>query len=253
VGRARVGIGALVVPLALVVAGCAAPPPNPATGTTTASPTTPAADYRTVEFPARDGEVRTGRVFGAGPVAVVLSHMGRTGDGQDDWTGYASELAGLGVRALTYEGRRLGMEDGWTDVLGAVDHLVGSGAERVVLAGASIGAMASLRAAAEAPPQVAGVIWLAGVRAEEGYDFRPPDVAGLGCPTLFIVGDEDAYGAARDTREMQGWATAGSELLVVNSLRHGTDILADGGPPAEQVRSAMTAFVQRVAGAPTAC
>jgi fermentation-respiration switch protein FrsA (DUF1100 family) len=88
----------------------------------------------------------------------------------------------------------------------------------LVLAGASIGAMASLRAAAEAQPQVGGVIWLAGVRAEEGYDFRAPDVAGLGCPTLFISADKDAHGAARDAREMYGWAPGQSDLLIVDSL-----------------------------------
>lgn len=253
----RVGIGALIAALALAAAGCASPAPSPQTSTnTTTAPsasTAPAADNQPVEFPARDGQVRMGRIFGDGPVAVVLSHMGRAGDGQDDWGGYASELAGLGVRALTYEGRRVGMQDSWQDVLGAVDHLVAAGAERIVLAGASIGAMASLRAAGEATPQVRGVIWLAGVRAEEGYDFQPSDVAGLGCPVLFISADKDAHGAARDTREMHGWGSAESGLVIVDSLRHGTDILADGGAAAEQVRTAMTEYVQRAAAAGTAC
>jgi hypothetical protein len=113
--------------------------------------------------------------------------------------------------------------------------------------------MASLRAAAEETPQVHGVIWLAGVRAEEGYDFHAPDVAGLGCPILFISADKDAHGAARDTRELHGWGPAENELLIVDSLRHGTDILADGGAAAEQVRTAMTEYVQRVAAAGTAC
>lgn len=238
--------------IALVVGGCSSeptPPPAPATSVQSDR-------HQPIEFSARDGETRSGRLFGDGPVGVVLSHMGRSQDGQDDWAAYARELADRGIRVLTYEGRDR-LENSWQDVLGAADHLVATGAERIVLAGASIGAMASLHAAAQAPRQVGGVIWLAGVREENGYDFQPHDVAGLGCPVLFIAGEGDAHGAARDTRELHGWAeTSGetpSELLIVDSIRHGTDILADGGPPATQVRDAMTAFVQHVAGSGTPC
>jgi pimeloyl-ACP methyl ester carboxylesterase len=242
-----------VVPLAiaLVVGGCSSEPAPPSAPP---PPSTPAQSdrYQPVEFAARDGETRSGRLFGDGPVGVVLSHMGRSQDGQDDWAAFASELADRGVRVLTYEGRDR-LESSWQDVLGAADHLVAAGAERIVLGGASIGAMASMHAATQAPPQVSGVIWLAGVREENGYAFQPAGVAGLGCPVLFIAGEGDAYGAARDTRELHGWTTTSNELLIVDSIRHGTDILADGGPPATQVRDAMTAFVQRVAGSGTPC
>jgi dienelactone hydrolase len=244
----------LAAALALLLASAAcggdrsdATPSDPA-GETTAQD----APYTEVQFTAADGERRSGRLFGSGEVAVVLSHMGTAGDGQEDWERFALELAEDGYRVLTYEGRTT-LSETWNDVLGAADHLRGEGAEKVIAAGASIGAMASLRAAIEPGSEIAAVLWLAGVLNASGYDFTESAVSGLACPMLIASGADDSYGAADDAARLHEWTSEVSELVVVDSFRHGTDILMEGeAAVADELRQAMTDFLGREAAAPAA-
>lgn len=266
--RSRRSLAALVVgPLLLAVAGCSSnDPPERSSGpsaegssaptatqptTTTSVPPVPSGTYRDVEFDALDGERRSGRLFGEGPVGVVLSHMGRPGDTQDDWAPFAAELADHGYQVLTYE-RRTTLNEVWQDVLGSTAYLRDNGAEQVIAGGASIGAMASLHAAQQPTSTVNGVIWLAGV-LRGNYTFRQPDVAAVACPMLLMSGDEDRYGAADAARQLDEWATAPSQLLIVDSDLHGTDILQAGGPRAAELTSAMLDFVDQVAEGSTTC
>jgi dienelactone hydrolase len=249
--------GAAVAAVVVVLAGCTGPEPvesptEPPVTTPTVRPSAVNEAYREVEFTARDGEVRSGRLFGDGEVAVVLSHMGRSGDDQDDWAGFAEQLADRGYQALTYQ-RRSDMGAIWQDVLGGADYLRARGAEKVIAAGASIGAMASLHAAEQPDSNLDGVIWLAGVRQNRGYDFQEADVSQVACPILFISGDQDAYGAAADARQLHDWATAPSELLILQSRRHGTDIFTEGGPNPRELTEAMLDFVERVADESHTC
>jgi predicted alpha/beta hydrolase len=125
---------------------------------------------------------------------VVLSHMGRGGDNQEDWFGMAAVLADEGYVVLTYNRRGVcpggvaGCSDGdddytdhWLDVLGAVDFLRTRGAERVFIGGASIGAMASLYAAEQPGTEVDGLIWVAGVLAG-AYFFQRDDIQTVRVP-----------------------------------------------------------------------
>jgi dienelactone hydrolase len=137
-------------------------------------------------------------------------------------------------------------------VLGAVAYLRDNGAERVVVGGASIGAMASLYAAEQSESNLDGVIWLAGILRGE-YIFEQADVAAIGCPILIMSGDQDRYGAADDARQLQGWATAPNQLLIVESELHGTDILQEGGPHADELMQAMVSFVDQVAAESSSC
>jgi dienelactone hydrolase len=177
-------------------------------------------------------------------MAVVLSHMGRPGDSQDDWVSFAGELAKNGYQALTYERGAFG--DVWQDVLGAADYLRDNGAETVIAAGASLGAMASLYAAERPRSGLNGVIWLAGVLQNRGYHFQATDVSKIACPILFISGDEDTYGAAGAARQLHDWTTVPSDLLILRSTQHGTDILAEGGSNATRLVNAMLSFIRQV-------
>ena len=262
----RRSLAALVIGLFLLtVAGCSssessessstssaeassAPTTHP---TTTTRPSVPSGAYREVEFNAQDGAMRSGRLFGEGAVAVVLSHMGRPGDTQDDWAPFAAELAGHGYQVLTYE-RRTALSEVWLDVLGAAAYLRDNGAERVVAGGASIGAMASLYAAEQPTSNLDGVIWLAGI-VQGRYTFQQADVAAVGCPMLLMSGDRDRYGAAEDARQLHEWATAPKQLLIVDSDLHGTDILQEGGPNATELTSAMLSFIDQVAAESSTC
>jgi predicted alpha/beta-hydrolase family hydrolase len=264
----RLAPGTLVFALLLLLAACAGSSPGGGSPGATSGPssgpsipqssatTEPSAvgskAYREVQFTTRDGTTRSGRRFGDGRVAIVLSHMGRPGDRQDDWESFAGELAGRGYRVLTYE-RRDSFGEVWQDVLGGVDYLRDHGAEKVIAGGASIGAMASLYAAEQPNSNLDGVIWLAGVLQGSGYDFQGADVAEIACPMLFISGDQDAYGAAEAARQLHGWARSPSELRILRTERHGTDILNEGGPQAGELRLAMVRFVQRVANKSSTC
>jgi predicted alpha/beta-hydrolase family hydrolase len=215
----------------------------------TAQPTDAAEGaYREVEFTTRDGDPRSGRLFGDGPVAVVLTHMGRVADTQDDWQSFAEELADNGHQALTYERERR-LRDVSQDVLGAADYLRGNGAEKVIVAGASIGAMASLYVATLPEANVDGVIWLAGVLRGNGYDFRDEDIAEIASPMLFISGDQDVYGAADAARQLHDWATAPSELVILDSRQHGTDMFTDSEANARTLTETMLGFVEGLGGA----
>jgi predicted alpha/beta-hydrolase family hydrolase len=224
------------------------------TATTTApSEEGSAGSYVEVEFVAADGEERSGRLFGAGDVAVVLSHMGRPGDGQDDWQKFAEDLVSKGgLQVLTYEGRRT-LSETWNDVVGAVEYLRDDGADVVIAGGASIGAMASLEAAINPDSQISAVLWLAGVLHNSGYDFTAADVSGLACPMLVASGDQDGYGAANDARQLSDWTPGVSQLLIVEASQHGTDILTEADPNvADQLRDAMIGFIETAANQPPA-
>lgn len=211
------------------------------------------ASFTEVEFTAADGEQRPARVFGSGAAAVVLSHMGSAGSGQEDWAPFAQQLAEAGFQVLTYD-NRADLSASWNDVLGAVDHLRNEGAETVIVGGASIGAMASLRAAIEPDAEINAVLWLAGVLNESGYAFTEADVSGLACPMLIASGSEDSYGAAEDAALLHEWTPDVSELLIVDSIRHGTDILAEDEPAvADELRQAMTDFLDAAAASTTTC
>ncbi|TDD68637.1 hypothetical protein E1262_15425 [Jiangella aurantiaca] len=243
---------ALALLLALCLTGCSGDGSDDRGSSPSAAPsaTTPAGPYQEIEFTGGDGQPRQGRLFGPddAPVAVVLSHMGRDGDSQDDWTATAEALAERGHQVLTYQRLRPRFQI-WQDVVGAVEYLRDHGAERVVVAGASLGAMASLRVALQPSPPTDAVVWVAGGLHSEGMDFDQAAVTGLSCPVLLITGDGDSYGATEDTQQLHAWLP-GSELLVLPTPRHGTDILADGGAPAEQLQTAMLDFVDGVAAAP---
>ena len=207
--------------------------------------------YREIQFTLPDGAVRSGRIFGDGRVGVVLSYMAfRPDNSQDDWAAFAAELAEHGYRVLTYT--RGGLTDVWRDVLAAADYLREQGAEKVIAGGASLGAMASLRAAGVPDGNLDGVLWLSGILQWGEYDFQEADVSGLRCPLLFASGDQDSY-ATDSARQMHAWSKAPSELLILRTGAHGTDILANGGSEADKLRKAMLGFVGRVADKSTAC
>lgn len=229
-------------------------PPASPSRSTPSMPAQPSGNHQEVEFTAADGEGVSGRLFGTGEVGVVLSHMGRPGDGPDDWQAFAESLADAGFLVLTYRERRAYSEV-WNDVLGGVGYLRGQGATTVVAAGASIGGMSSLYAAGEPGSGINAVLWLAGVLNASGYDFHESDVAGLECPLLIASGDEDSYGAGADAERLHQWTADFSELLILPSRYHGTDILTKEEPEiAGELSRAMTDFVETVAAQrPAAC
>src|SRR6266540_2730148 len=124
-----------------------------------------------VRFRAADGVPLEGRMFGSGQVGIVLAHM-RPGD-QSQWLQVAALLATEGYRVLTYNrrgtcpGGDLGCSGGtgsghdWKDLGPAVDVLRTAGPRRIVVGGASLGAMESLYALSRGL-DADGLIWVSG-------------------------------------------------------------------------------------------
>lgn len=257
--------------LVCLLAACASPAPEPGAsdssvpaettlgpattaGTTTVATTVPSETaptvgpegYREITIDLGRGIERQGRIYGTGDVGVVLAHMGRPGDSQRDWAEFARELAERGYRVLTFDHDNQFV---WRVVLAGADLLRAEGVENVIAAGASIGAMGALRAAEEPGNGLIGVVWLAEVKAGSGYAFMEADVGAVACPVFFASGTGDEYGAAEDAEDLAAIAP-NAELLLVESDLHGTDILAEGGPVADELREAMFGFIDRVAAEP---
>lgn len=198
-----------------------------------------------VTFQAADGVKLVGRIFGEGEVGVVLAHMGRAGDTQKDWYSLARALAKRGYLALTYNRRgvcsspRRGCSEGaddyessWRDVVGAAQFLRSRGASEIVLAGASIGAMASLHALVTKDVEAAALIEIGGVNHASGYDFSREQLEALEGAKLFVSSADDSYGAADAAREWHSWASEPKQLEILPGGEHGTDMLTKDQPTA---------------------
>jgi dipeptidyl aminopeptidase/acylaminoacyl peptidase len=208
----------------LLVAGCGS--------------STSAADADPVVFRASDGVRLRGLVSGAGRVGIVLSHMGRPGDSRADWQPLARALADKGYLVLAYSRRGACLANGtscsagvddlpasWRDVVGAYRFLRARGAARVVLVGASIGAMSSLAAAQRDDVQVAAVIEIGGINDASGYSFTRRSLRRIEGAKLFASSAHDIYGGAEVARTWYAWARSPKQLAILAGGEHGTDLL----------------------------
>jgi pimeloyl-ACP methyl ester carboxylesterase len=105
-----------------------------------------------VQIRGAGGTPLEGRVFRSGDVGIVLAHMGAAGD-QSQWFELAGLLADHGYRVLAFDRRGTcpdgelgcsgGQNDGqgWKDLSFLVERLRETGARKVVVGGASLGAM----------------------------------------------------------------------------------------------------------------
>lgn len=257
--------------VALVVACSAADPQGSSPLAATASPAPspsplPAQTMRPdgsviVHFDASDGVHLTGRVFGTGSTTVILAHMGNDGNDQDDWLPLVPKLVATGVTVLTYNRRAIcsgadecsqpigGYGDSWHDVVGAVAYAKARGATKVIVGGASIGAMATLYAVLHEHLDVAGVIWFAGLVNDQGYSFEAGQVAGLAAPILIMAAKDDRGGAGADAQQLYGWAPQPKTLVSPAGRWHGTEVWTLDEPSAQEtVTNAIVNFVSKVAG-----
>jgi pimeloyl-ACP methyl ester carboxylesterase len=222
-----------------------------------------------VHFRSADGDRLAGRLFGHGKTAVILSHMGPFGQDQTEWWPTAHELAKNGYTVLTYDysgicpGGGAGCSDGRTSVsepapnlLGAISYVRSRGADRIVLGGASMGAMASLKVAARPDVHAAGVISLSGVEAFSGpYELGRDVIIRIEEPKLFVAGDgdEEAADAARDWIR---WSPPPKMGKILDTGLHGTDMitLASGGDAEipDKVTTLIRSFLDRFAPARSA-
>ena len=117
-----------------------------------------------VAFKAEDGTPLSGVTFGTGPHGVLL--LPQRGSDLCGWWDYATELSGQGFQVASdrlagYGLQRRGHRPNYmADAIGAVAQLRRTGAQKVVVVGASVGAATALVTAGRSPDQIAGVVSL---------------------------------------------------------------------------------------------
>lgn len=185
-----------------------------------------------------DPIVLDGRVFGRGPVGVILAHM-RPAD-QTSWFSFATELAASGdFTVLTFDFRGYGKSTGDkqfdridTDLAAAIAYMRDVlRIDKVFLVGASMGGTAALVAAARV--DVAGVVSIS-----SPGQFPPLDAAetvgDIDGPKLFITAEDDVP-AMRSQEEFWELAVEPKEQHIYDGDAHGTALFDTAhGPDLER-------------------
>jgi pimeloyl-ACP methyl ester carboxylesterase len=241
----RLGLAASVV----VLAACASSTPSAKSGTPAASgpSVSPAAAGRLISFTATDGVRLAGRVYGSGTTAVVLSNMGDNDPAL--WDAFAPKLADRGYLVLTYSYRYpINTSDFDSamaahtvdDLRGAVAQVRAGGATRLVLAGGSLGGMATAKVAAGA--KAAAMIVLAAPVDLTDYGFHVlPAELRAGLPKLFLGAEQDTVVPFSNLQRMFALATEPKELKPFPGSEHALHLFE--GAHAKELEDALIGFV----------
>jgi len=176
-----------------------------------------------LRFFTADDRQLVGVQLGSGPVGIVLAH-GSNGS-LCEWIGYARELATDGYRVLPYDAgpefNGVGL-----DAEAATEALRRAGAQKVVIMGSSLGALAALVGGAAVPVQPDAVVSLS-APASVGYLHGLDSVARLRSPVLFMAAQDDQP-FSDDARSLYAASvSADKRLQVVPGQAHGSGLLED--------------------------
>jgi pimeloyl-ACP methyl ester carboxylesterase len=202
-----------------------------------------------VVFRASDGTRLVGLSLGTGQTGVVLAHQLR--GNLCRWLPFARVLAKSGYRVLAFDFRNHGssaINNGslsrWAldrDVAAAGRFLVGRGVQKLFVAGESMGGTASLVAASQLAPQLAGVISLSGPGQFAGLDAAAA-AAQLEVPSVLVASNDDV-GFVDDARALfEKIPREDKKLEIVPGPFHGTTILS--GPSGQPVRALLLEFLR---------
>jgi pimeloyl-ACP methyl ester carboxylesterase len=208
--------------------------PTPVESAFAAGPTAAPLDdiirTHTVTFETPDGALITGELYGSGKTAVVFSVMGNCKPG---WREFAWLTAAQGLMVLTYQWRDCGpsgptdeaelIQNFVNDARGAINFVRAQGAEEIMLAGASLGGLASAKLAIES--QASGIIVLASPLQIPGWDFKI-EAAELNTdiPKLFLTAENDHVVPLDDSRALYDLAAEPKEWQTYPGNEHGTDL-----------------------------
>lgn len=156
------------------------------------------------------------------------------------WLPFVATLERHGYSALLY-----GYLDSTalpTEARAAVRAALAAGAQRTVLMGASVGARASIEAAAEKP---AGVIAVISLSAERTVRSDPSDLLQparrVTMPALLVSAAQDPFTTGVTTPLRRALGSRRKQALVVPGLDHGTALLT--GTFRNRVQAAILGFV----------
>ena len=196
-----------------------------------ASTASPAHDVpQDVRLTTGDGAQLAARQWGAGPDWVILSSNGD--GGSDRWQPLAGALARRGWAVLIYDWRgtnpavagALDWKRALDDTRAALQHARARGANRLLLAGGSLGGITSIKLGAE--PDVAGVIAISAPYSARPLDIATAEIRAIAAPILFVGSTADAVVPLRETQWLRDQSGATAEMLVFPGPAHGVDLLA---------------------------
>jgi pimeloyl-ACP methyl ester carboxylesterase len=201
-----------------------------APGNPTAAPLDEIIEAHTVTFETPDGATITGELYGSGTTAVVFSVMGNCRPG---WRELAQQTAAQGLMAFTYTWRDCGpggpvnerdlIQNFVNDARGAIDYVRQQGAEKVILAGASLGGLASAKLAIEA--NVSGLIIFASPVEIARWDFTiEAEDLNIDIPKLFLTAEEDSVVPLASSQALYDLAAEPKEWQTYPGTAHGTDL-----------------------------
>jgi alpha-beta hydrolase superfamily lysophospholipase len=229
--------------------------PTPVESAFAAGPTAAPLDdiirTHTVTFETPDGALITGELYGSGKTTVIFSVMGNCKPG---WREFAWLTAAQGLMALTYPWRDCGpsgptdeaelIQNFVNDARGAINFVRAQGAEEIILAGASLGGLASAKLAIES--QASGIIVLASPLQIPGWDFKI-EAAELNTdiPKLFLRAENDHVIPLDDSRALYDLAAEPKEWQTYPGNEHGTDLFdTDIG---EELQHRILGFILEIA------
>jgi alpha-beta hydrolase superfamily lysophospholipase len=207
-----------------------------------------------VTFKTPDGGSIKGELYGSGKTAVIFSVMGNCKPG---WRELAQLTAAQGLMALTYQWRDCGpagpvsdaqlIKNFVNDARGAISFVRDQGAENIILAGASLGGIASAKLAVDS--RASGLIIFASPQKIPNYDFSiATSDLDVNVPKLFITAENDSVVPADESRKMYEMAAEPKEWQSYPGTAHGTDVFkTESG---RQAQERILAFILSIAKSP---
>jgi esterase/lipase len=204
-----------------------------------------------VTFSTSDGATIAGELYGTGKTAVIFSVMGECTPG---WREFAQLTAAQGYLALTYQWRgcktnsvdNVLIRKFVEDARAAIAFTRSQGAEKIILAGASLGGCASAKLAAESG--ASGLIVLASPPAIPQWDFEiQSSDLNTEIPKLFITAENDDTVPPEDTRALYELAAEPKDWQTYPGSAHGTELFEGEHKSALQLR--LLEFIQGIVSA----
>lgn len=223
-------------------------------GDPTAAPMEEITASHAVTFETPDGASISGELYGSGKTAVIFSVMGNCKPG---WREFAQLTAAQGLMALTYQWRDCGpagplseeqlVKNFVNDARGAINFVRDQGAENVILAGASLGGIASAKLAIESG--ASGLIIFASPPKIPNHDFEIEAAdLDIAIPKLFLTAENDSLVPASASRAMYEMAAEPKEWQSYPGTAHGTDLFkTESG---KEVQERILVFILEIAGKP---
>jgi alpha-beta hydrolase superfamily lysophospholipase len=219
----------------------------------TAAPLDEIITSHSIQFDTPDGARITGELYGSGETAVIFSVMGDCSPG---WREFAQLTAAQAIAAFTYPWR--GCRDNGNvnnneikrfvdDLRGAITFMRNHGAKKIILAGASLGGVASAKLAAESHAD--GLIILASPSEipQWGFKIETADV-NTNVPKLFISAENDDTVSIDKTRALFDLAAEPKEWQTYPGTAHGTNLFETENK--EELQKRILNFILAIASLP---